>query len=165
MEKPLPSSHNQPLVSGIQKTTAVKQSVSLSVRAQRILVAAASLEEGIAQARKIAATLSRELQRIDLHQLESPYIRETEKKLLALLDTAEETGAVLYFDEADVLFGKRSEVGDAHDRYANLETSYVLEQIENYPGTVIVATAQPSRLDPELLRKHAFTERQRRKEG
>ena len=74
------------------------------------------------------------------------------------MDTAEGTGAILFFDEADALFGKRSEVKDAHDRYANLETSYFLEQIENYPGTVVIATTEPSRLDPALLKKYAFSE-------
>lgn len=110
------------------------------------------------QARQIAAKSSSELERIDLAQVDSKYLRETEKRLLELMDTAEGTGAVLFFDEADALFGKRSEVKDAHDRYANLETSYFLDQIENYPGTVIIATTQPARLDPDLLRKYAFTD-------
>ncbi|ATC65151.1 hypothetical protein CMV30_14980 [Nibricoccus aquaticus] len=158
-----------PLVSGALKNAAASQSLTTasvsSTRPARILVAAKSREDALAQARQIAVKFSRELQRIDLQKVESKYLRETEKNLLALFDTAKESGAVLFFDEADALFGKRSEVKDAHDRYANLETSYFLEQIENCPGTVIIATTQPAQLDPELLRKYAFAEERPRVKG
>jgi hypothetical protein len=152
-----------PLVSDAQKNAASSQralaaATSASSRPSRILVTAISRDDALAQARQIAAKFSRDLQPVDLRQVESKYIRETEKKLLALLDTAEETGAVLFFDEADALFGKRSEVKDAHDRYANLDVAYFRQQIENYPGAVIIATTQPARLDPELLKKHAFAD-------
>lgn len=143
------------------KSSATQRVVSAPASASRplrILITATSREDARVQARQIAAKSSSELELIDLAQVDSKYLRETEKRLLALMDTAEGTGAILFFDEADALFGKRSEVKDAHDRYANLETSYFLEQIENYPGTVIIATTQPAGLDPELLRKHAFTE-------
>lgn len=156
-----------PRVSAAQKPAAVGQPfvpVPPSSRS-RILVTATSREDALAKARQIAARSSSELEHIDLARVDSKYLRETEKRLLELMDTAEGTGAILFFDEADALFGKRSEVKDAHDRYANLETSYFLEQIENYPGTVIIATTQPARLDPELLRKHAFTEDRPRMKG
>jgi len=125
---------------------------------RRIAVNATSREDALAQARQIAAASSRELQPVDFRQVVSKYIRETEKKLQALLDTAQQTGAILFFDEADALFGKRSGVQDAHDRYANLDTAYFRQQIEGYPGTVIVATTRPERLDPVLLKQHLFTE-------
>ena len=159
------------LLRGAQKTVTANQSLAAAsvaaprARRSRILVTATSREDAFAQARKIALKSSSELEHVDLAQVDSKYLRETEKRLLALMDTAEGTGAILFFDEADALFGKRSEVKDAHDRYANLETAYFLEQIENYPGTVIIATTQPARLDPELLRKHAFAEDRPRVKG
>jgi SpoVK/Ycf46/Vps4 family AAA+-type ATPase len=149
------------LVSEAQKKAVLNQSSLPSVSAShppRILVTASSREEALTQARRIAARTSSELEHVDLAQVDSKYLRETEKRLLALMDTAEGTSAILFFDEADALFGKRSEVKDAHDRYANLETSYFLQQIENYPGAVIIATTEPARLDPALLKKYAFSE-------
>jgi SpoVK/Ycf46/Vps4 family AAA+-type ATPase len=160
MEKPLRSSSK--FESSIDATRPTARTADAPSRPLRILVTATSREAAFAQARRIAAKLSRELQPIDLRQVESKYIREAEKKLLALVDTAEEAGAILFFDEADALFGKRSNVQTAHDRYVNLETSYILQQIENYPGTVIIATTQPAWLDSALLKQHAFSEERAR---
>src|SRR5689334_19271776 len=91
-----------------------------------------------------AAAIAREagapLQRVDLGQVVSKYIGETEKNLSRVFAAAEKAGAVLFFDEADALFGKRTDVKDAHDRYANLETSYLLERIEAYAGLVVLGT-------------------------
>jgi hypothetical protein len=88
----------------------------------------------------LAQALGRDILRIDLAQVVSKYIGETEKNLAALLDRAEQTGAVLFLDEADALFGKRTDVKDAHDRYANADIAYLLQRIEAYKGLVIVAT-------------------------
>jgi hypothetical protein len=88
----------------------------------------------------LAQALGRDILRIDLAQVVSKYIGETEKNLAALLDRAEQTGAVLFLDEADALFGKRTDVKDAHDRYANADIAYLLRRIEAYEGLVIVAT-------------------------
>lgn len=88
----------------------------------------------------IAAGLGLELFRVDLSAVVSKYIGETERNLKQLFDEAERSGGVLLFDEADALFGKRSEVKDAHDRHANVEVDYLRRMIENYDGVVILAT-------------------------
>ncbi len=88
----------------------------------------------------LAQALGRDILRVDLAQVVSKYIGETEKNLAALLDRAEQTGAVLLLDEADALFGKRTDVKDAHDRYANADIAYLLQRIEAYEGLVILAT-------------------------
>jgi hypothetical protein len=88
----------------------------------------------------LAQALGRDILRVDLAQVVSKYIGETEKNLAALLDRAERTGAVLFLDEADALFGKRTEVKDAHDRYANADIAYLLQRIEAYEGLIILAT-------------------------
>ena len=77
----------------------------------------------------------------------SKYIGETEKNLRRLFDAAEDGGAILFFDEADALFGKRSEVKDSHDRYANIEINYLLQRMEAYRGLAILATNMKSALD------------------
>jgi SpoVK/Ycf46/Vps4 family AAA+-type ATPase len=107
-----------------------------------------------------AEVLGRELRldvyRIDLSQVVSKYIGETEKNLRRVFDGAEESGAVLLFDEADALFGKRSEVKDSHDRYANIEISYLLQRMESYRGLAILTTNMKSALDPAFLRRIRF---------
>jgi len=101
-----------------------------------------------------AEIMARELRfsmyRVNLSQVFSKYIGETEKNLARVLKTAEAKKAVLLFDEADALFGKRSEVKDSHDRYANIEVSYVLERLKAYPGLVILVSNQKVDLDPQL---------------
>ncbi len=91
--------------------------------------------------------------RIDLSTVISKYIGETEKNLDAVFENAEKAGDILFFDEADALFGKRSEVKDAHDRYANIEISYLLQKVEAYPGLVILATNMKSNIDKAFLRR------------
>jgi SpoVK/Ycf46/Vps4 family AAA+-type ATPase len=86
----------------------------------------------------------------------SKYIGETEKNLRRLFDAAEDGGAILFFDEADALFGKRSEVKDSHDRYANIEVNYLLQRMETYGGLAILATNMKSALDPAFLRRLRF---------
>ncbi len=107
-----------------------------------------------------AEVLSNELQldlyHIDLSQVVSKYIGETEKNLRRVFDAAEEGGAVLLFDEADALFGKRSEVKDSHDRYANIEVSYLLQRMEAYRGLAILTTNMKSALDAAFLRRLRF---------
>ena len=86
----------------------------------------------------------------------SKYIGETEKHLRKLFDAAERSGAILLFDEADALFGKRSQVRDSHDRYANLEVSYLLQRMESYRGIAILTTNMQSALDPAFQRRLRF---------
>ena len=88
----------------------------------------------------MANDLHRDLYRVDLNRVVSRYVRETEKNLRSLFRAAESAGAILFFDEADELFGRRSEVRDSHDRYANLETSYLLQLLEQHDGLAILAT-------------------------
>ncbi len=104
----------------------------------------------------IANALSLNLYRIDLSAVVSKYIGETEKNLRRLFDAAEDGGAVLFFDEADALFGKRSEVKDSHDRYANIEINYLLQRIEAYRGLAILATNMKSSLDQAFVRRLRF---------
>jgi hypothetical protein len=107
-----------------------------------------------------AGVLSRELDRdlyqIDLATVVSKYIGETEKHLRKIFDAAERSGAILLFDEADALFGKRSQVRDSHDRYANLEVSYLLQRMESYRGIAILTTNMQSALDPAFQRRLRF---------
>lgn len=104
----------------------------------------------------IAADLGVALYHIDLSAVVSKYIGETEKHLAELFDDAEAANAALFFDEADALFGKRTEVRDAHDRYANLETSYLLQRIESYEGVVLLASNLLKNIDEAFVRRLAF---------
>ncbi len=104
----------------------------------------------------IANDLRLDLYRIDLSSVVSKYIGETEKNLRRIFDAAEEGGAILLFDEADALFGKRSDVKDSHDRYANIEVSYLLQRIECYKGLAILTTNMRSALDTAFLRRLRF---------
>ena len=104
----------------------------------------------------LANELRLDLYRIDLSSVVSKYIGETEKNLSRVFDAAEEGGAVLLFDEADALFGKRSEVKDSHDRYANIEVSYLLQRMESYRGLAILTTNQKGALDNAFLRRIRF---------
>lgn len=104
----------------------------------------------------LANTLSLDLYRVDLSGVVSKYIGETEKNLRSVFDAAEESGAILFFDEADALFGKRSEVHDSHDRYANIEINYLLQRMEDYRGLAILATNMKSLLDQAFLRRLRF---------
>jgi len=104
----------------------------------------------------IANDLHLNLYRIDLSAVVSKYIGETEKNLRRLFDAAENGGAILFFDEADALFGKRSEVKDSHDRYANIEINYLLQRMEAYRGLAILATNMKSALDTAFLRRLRF---------
>ena len=104
----------------------------------------------------LAAELGHDLYRIDLAAVVSKYIGETEKNLASVFDAAESSGAVLLFDEADALFGRRSDVKDSHDRYANLEVAYLLQRMESYRGLAILTTNLRSTLDRAFLRRLRF---------
>ena len=104
----------------------------------------------------IAGALSLDLYRIDLSAVVSKYIGETEKNLRRIFDAAEAGGAVLLFDEADALFGKRSEVKDSHDRYANIEVGYLLQRMESYGGLAVLTTNMKQNLDQAFMRRIRF---------
>jgi hypothetical protein len=101
----------------------------------------------------IAQALGLDLFRIDLSGVVSKYIGETEKNLDRVFRAAHRSNAILFFDEADSLFGKRTEVKDAHDRYANVETSYLLQKLESFEGLAILATNYKKNIDPAFLRR------------
>jgi len=104
----------------------------------------------------IAHELELDMYRVDLAGVVSKYIGETEQNLRRVFDAAEEGGALLVFDEADALFGKRSEVKDSHDRYANIEVSYLLARMEDYRGVAILATNLRHALDDAFVRRLRF---------
>lgn len=104
----------------------------------------------------IASELGLDLYKIDLSGVVSKYIGETEKNLHRIFTAAQSANAILFFDEADALFGKRSEVRDAHDRYANIEISYLLQKMEQYEGITILATNLRQNLDDAFVRRMAF---------
>jgi ATPase family associated with various cellular activities (AAA)/Winged helix domain, variant len=104
----------------------------------------------------LAGELDLDLYQIDLAGVVSKYIGQTEKNLRRIFEAAEESGAILLFDEADALFGKRSEVRDSHDRYANLEISYLLQRMDSYRGMAILTTNMRHALDPAFMRRIRF---------
>ena len=101
----------------------------------------------------IARDVGLDLYRIDLASVVSKYVGETEKNLGRVFDAAEASNTILLFDEADALFGKRSEVSDAHDRYANIEVAYLLQRVEAYDGTVVLTTNHEKNIDRAFLRR------------
>ncbi|RPJ86196.1 MAG: ATP-binding protein, partial [Acidobacteria bacterium] len=104
----------------------------------------------------LAKELGLDLFKIDLSGVVSKYIGETEKNLNRIFTEAEDSNAILFFDEADALFGKRTEVKDAHDRYANIEVSYLLQKMEEYRGVVILATNLRKNMDEAFVRRMRF---------
>ena len=105
----------------------------------------------------IAGELKLDLYKIDLSTVVSKYIGETEKNLERIFTEAQDSDAILFFDEADALFGKRSEVKDAHDRYANIEIAYLLQRTEEYNGLVILASNVKKSMDEAFVRRLHFT--------
>jgi AAA+ superfamily predicted ATPase len=104
----------------------------------------------------LAGELALDLYKIDLSAVVSKYIGETEKNLSAIFREAEASNSILFFDEADALFGKRTEVADAHDRYANIETSFLLQRMEAYDGIVVLATNLRENMDDAFTRRIRF---------
>jgi SpoVK/Ycf46/Vps4 family AAA+-type ATPase len=132
---------------------AAKSSRGLGISA---LFAGASGTGKTMAAEVLANELHLDLYRIDLSSVVSKYIGETEKNLRRVFDAAESGGAILLFDEADALFGKRSEIKDSHDRYANIEVSYLLQRMEAYRGLAILTTNMKESLDTAFLRRIRF---------
>lgn len=104
----------------------------------------------------LANELKLDLYKIDLSKVVNKYIGETEKNLKRIFDAAEDGGAILLFDEADALFGKRSDVKDSHDRYSNIEVSYLLQRMEAYRGLAILTTNMKNALDKAFMRRIRF---------
>lgn len=127
--------------------------IGKGTRGYRALFSGASGTGKTLAATLIAKRTGREILRVDLARVVSKYIGETEKNLSRFFAAAQERNAILFFDEADALFGKRGEVKGANDRYANLEVSYLLQRIETFNGVVIVSSNLKSAIDPAFLRR------------
>jgi SpoVK/Ycf46/Vps4 family AAA+-type ATPase len=121
-----------------------------------ILLYGAGSEHKIAAAALIGDHFKQDVYRIDLPAIVSKYIGETEKNLEKIFSQAAGKDWILFFDEADALFGKRTEVKDSHDRYQQTEANYLLQKIEQYPNLVLLATNNKSQVPPALL-KHFHT--------
>jgi SpoVK/Ycf46/Vps4 family AAA+-type ATPase len=104
----------------------------------------------------LAAELGLDLLRVDLAGVVDKYIGETEKRIRDVFDSCERCGGILFCDEADALFGRRTEVRDSHDRYANIEVDYLLQRMEAYDGVAILATNRRSAIDRAFLRRLRF---------
>jgi hypothetical protein len=134
---------------GYEKTVARTQGL-------KVLFAGESGTGKTMAAQVLAAELGLEIFRVDLATIVSKYIGETEKNLDRIFGAAEGSNAILFFDEADALFGKRSEVSDSHDRYANIEVAYLLQKMEGYAGAVILATNFRRNIDDAFVRRLDF---------
>ncbi|NCT83781.1 MAG: ATP-binding protein [Comamonadaceae bacterium] len=124
-----------------------------AARVGTVLITGASGTERARTAQALARLAGGALMRVDLSQVVSRYIGETEKNLDRLLTAAAASGSVLFFDEADALLGRRSGVKDSHDRYANIEVSHLLQRVESYGGWVVLATSGRQNLDAAFLRR------------
>ena len=149
------------MASQLRQRTRVYQNWGFADSTSRGLGISALFSGGSGTGKTLAAeVLAHELQldlyRIDLAALVSKYIGETEKNLARVFAAAEASGAILLFDEADALFGKRSEVKDSHDRYANIEVSYLLQRLETYRGLAILTTNLKQAIDPAFQRRIRF---------
>lgn len=159
---PEPALHSlRSMAAQLRQRHRVYQSWGFAERSSRGLGLSALFSGGSGTGKTLAAeVLARELQldlyRIDLASLVSKYIGETEKNLARVFAAAEASGAILLFDEADALFGKRSEVKDSHDRYANIEVSYLLQRVESYRGLAILTTNLKQAIDPAFQRRIRF---------
>ena len=122
----------------------------------RILLAGKNRSRRLVAAQTLAHNLGKDLYRVDLSAVVSEYIGETEKNLGRVFSAAKDSHAVLFFDEADALFGKRTDVKDSHDRYANIEINYLLRRSEKYAGLTILATSNRTRVDKRLLPRFHF---------
>jgi ATPase family associated with various cellular activities (AAA) len=122
----------------------------------RILFPGKDRSRRLVAAQTLAHTLGKDLYRVDLNAVVSEYIGETEKNLSRVFNAAKDSHAVLFFDEADALFGKRTDVEDSHDRYANIEINYLLRRSEKYAGLTILAASNRTRVDKRLLRRFHF---------
>jgi SpoVK/Ycf46/Vps4 family AAA+-type ATPase len=122
----------------------------------RILFPGKDRSRRLVAAQTLAHNLGKDLYRVDLNAVVSEYIGETEKNLGRVFKAATNSHAVLFFDEADALFGKRTDVKDSHDRYANIEINYLLRKSEKYTGLTILATSNRTKINKRLLRRFHF---------
>ena len=122
----------------------------------RVLLSGKNRMGALIAAQTLARELGRDLYRVDLGTIVSKYIGETEKNLRRVFDAAKESNAILFFDEANALFGKRSDVKDSHDRYANIEINYLLQRTEEYAGLAIFGAGSRGNIDKAFSRRFHF---------
>jgi SpoVK/Ycf46/Vps4 family AAA+-type ATPase len=134
----------------------IKRFRTSSRNAFPILFAGSSEDFKTIAADIISVELSLDIYRASLSSLVSKYIGETEKNLDRVFREAAKSNAIVLLDEADALFGKRTEIKDTHDRYANLEVTYLLQRIENYNGIVILSTKHSNTIDEALIRRMRY---------
>jgi len=132
--------------------TAKAKSTALSAQSFSVFYGA-DQQTKLNAAALLGKTGGTEVYRIDLSSVVSKYIGETEKNISKIFEKAHHKDWILFFDEADALFGKRTEVKDAHDKYANTATAHLIERVKNYPGTVIISTKKKKDIDPSALRR------------
>ena len=152
----LPESSVQELLKSIDSRLPGSQSLAPSSKPGSpglVLLYGAARENKIAAAALIGDHLKQDVYRIDLSAIVSKYIGETEKNLENIFSQAADKNWILFFDEADALFGKRTEIKDSHDRYLNIEVSYLLQRIEQYPNLVLLATNNKRQV-PLSVRKY-----------
>lgn len=140
-----------------ERTRVVLERISARLRKRRrpirALIIGKDKTTRSASIRFVARKFGLRFFRVDLSAVAGKYIGETEKNISRLLASAEASGAILFFDEADALFGRRTKVRNAHDRYANQEVSYLLKRLEDYKGLVILATNSKAKMDEDFLRR------------
>ena len=121
-----------------------------------VLLSGKSRTSALVAAQTLTLDLERTLYHVDLGDVVSKYIGETEKNLSRMFAAAKKSGAILFFDEADALFGRRTGVKDSHDRYTNIEANYLLQKIEKHHGLTILATSRRANIDSAFLRRLRF---------
>lgn len=147
---------NKSAVRSADPTSAVSIAQLRSVAAERVGTVIMTVPAGASKlhaAETLAQEIGGTVVRVDLGQLMSRFIGETEKNLDRVFSSAAASGAVLFFDEADALFGKRSDVKDSHDRYANVDVDHLLQRIETHGGIVVLASGGREHLDPAFLKR------------
>ena len=130
-----------------------RESGKLSARGDTVLLSGASGSLSKMAAEALASELGQSTYQVNMSTVVSKYIGETSKNLERVLSRAARMDVVLFFDEADALFGKRSEIKDAHDRFAKIDTGVLLQAIESYPGLVLLASSKKGNIDPAFLRR------------
>ncbi|HEX8076656.1 MAG TPA: AAA family ATPase [Chthoniobacterales bacterium] len=134
---------------------AIRRRITETMKRQRphgrVVVAGSDKRARAGVVRFVAAKLGLDLYRIDLSACRSRYLDETEKNLRPIFDAAEATGAILFFDEADALFGKRSDVKDSHDRFTELEANELLQRLETFDGIAVLAVKESESIDAAKL--------------
>ena len=138
------------------RTKRMRHPRSTRPKGLRVRLTGKSRVGALVTAQYLASALRMDLYRIDLSAIVSKYIGETEKQLKRVFDAAEKSGAVLFFDEADALFGKRTGVKNSHDRYANIEVNYLLQKLEAYRGLAILSTGSRRQLDEAFSGRFDF---------